>query len=104
MKTIITSQGNSIKSRFDLRFGRAMFFCLYDEVSKEIIFIENAPINELANAGIKASEKMIDLGVKKIISGDFGQKVRELLETNNIQMIIMPDDKKTIAEIIEMIK
>jgi len=35
MKTIITSTGNELSSQFDKRFGRAGWFCLYDEDTEE---------------------------------------------------------------------
>ena len=41
MKTVITSSGNELKSNFDLRFGRAAYFCIYDEESKETSFFQN---------------------------------------------------------------
>ena len=41
MKTLISSTGNKLDSGFDLRFGRAGWFCLLDEESGETSFHEN---------------------------------------------------------------
>lgn len=101
MKTIITSTGNQLNSIFDLRFGRASWFCVFDEETKEVNFFENESINAPSGAGTKAVEKVAELGVTKVISGDFGPKAKELLEKFNIQMVILKDDNNTIQNIID---
>lgn len=100
MKTIITSTGNQLNSIFDLRFGRAACFCVFDEQTKEVQFIENDSINAASGAGAKAVEKVAELGVTKVISGDFGPKAKELLEKFNIQMVILKDESNTVQDII----
>ncbi|MCD4697557.1 MAG: hypothetical protein K8S16_15130 [Bacteroidales bacterium] len=104
MITIITSIGNSLDSAFDLRFGRARFFCVYNESTKDIQFIENLYKNTNGSIGANAVEKMIELGAKKIISGDFGPRAKELLGKVDIQLVILPNENKTIQDIINMIK
>lgn len=104
MKTIITSTGNQPDSVFDLRFGRAAWFCLYDDETDEISFIENGNNNANTGAGTKTVEKVIELGVKKVISGDFGPKAKELLENFKIQMVILQDDGNSIQNIIDRLK
>lgn len=103
-KSVITSSGNSLNSPFDRRFGRAAWFCLFDEDNGEVKFYENDNLNSSHGAGTKAAEKMVELDVKKIISGDFGPKARDVLEKFNIQMVIIQDDNTTIQNIIEIIK
>ncbi|WP_461629199.1 NifB/NifX family molybdenum-iron cluster-binding protein [Labilibaculum euxinus] len=104
MKTIITSTGNQLNSIFDLRFGRAGWFCLYDDQSGEISFIENENINSQSGAGTKTVEKVVELGAQKVISGDFGPKAKELLEKFNIQMVLLQDDNSTVQHIIDNLK
>lgn len=104
MKTVITSSGNTIQSNFDRRFGRAAWFCLYDEETGQTEFIENENKNVQGGAGIRSAEKMVELKVSKIISGDFGPKAKDLLNKLNIQMVIIQDDNNTIADIINRIK
>jgi predicted Fe-Mo cluster-binding NifX family protein len=104
MKTIITSTGNQLNSIFDLRFGRAGWFCLYDDQSDEISFIENENVNSQSGAGTKTVEKVVELGVQKVISGDFGPKAKELLEKFNIQMVLLQDDNNTVQRIIDQLK
>lgn len=104
MITVITSSGNDLDSKFDLRFGRAANYCLYNEQSQEIEFIENINLNASNGAGTKAAEKMVELKVGKIISGHYGPKAKELLDKFNIQLVIMKDEDLTIKEIIDKLK
>lgn len=104
MKTIISSSGKGLESPFDLRFGRASWFCLLDEETGKTRFFQNEYKNEFQGAGGKVVEKVVELGVTKVISGDFGPKAKELLDRFNIQMVIIPDDSQTVADIIAKLK
>ncbi len=104
MKTLISSTGNNLDSGFDLRFGRAGWFCLLDEETGETSFYENENKEASHGAGTKAVEKVVELGATRVISGDFGPKAKELLEKFNIQMVLLSDDSKSIADIADSIK
>ena len=104
MKTIITSTGNKVNSHFDLRFGRAGWFCLLDEESGRTNFYENEYKDAMQGAGSKVVEKVVELGVGKVISGDFGPKAKELLDRFNIQMVILSDSSLNVQDIINKIK
>ena len=104
MNTIISSTGSNLDSSFDLRFGRAGWFCLLNEETGETTFNENENKDASHGAGTKAVEKIVELGAAKVISGDFGPKAKELLEKFNIQMVLLSDDSKSIADIIDSIK
>lgn len=104
MKTIISSTGDNLDSGFDLRFGRAGWFCLLDEETGETSFHENESAEASHGAGTKAVEKVMELGATKIISGDFGPRAKELLEKFKIQMVLLSDDSKSIADIVDSIK
>ncbi len=104
MKTAITSSGNETTSLFDLRFGRAYSFCIYDDQTGDISFIENENMNAQGGAGTKSAEKMMELGVQKVISGDFGPKAKTLLDKFQIQMVIINDDNKAIGDILKTLK
>ena len=104
MNTIISSTGNKLTSQFDLRFGRAPWFCVLDETSGKTSFHQNESQEASHGAGTRAAEKAIELGATKVISGDFGPKVKELLEKFNIQMVILSESSSTIGEIVEKIR
>ncbi len=100
MKTVITSTGNSVKSAFDVRFGRADWFCLLEEKGKTPAFIKNEMADATGGAGVKAAETMAELGVKRVISGHFGPKAKDLLEKLDIEMVLQKESNVTIQEVI----
>ena len=104
MKIAITSENNSIKSNLDLRFGRAAWFCIFDTETKTSTFVENENKEANGGAGTKSAEKMAELGVQQIISGDFGPKAKDLLDKFKIQMVILEDRNKKIGDLIEQIR
>jgi predicted Fe-Mo cluster-binding NifX family protein len=104
MKTIISSAGNTRGSHFDLRFGRAAWFCLLDETSGKVSFHRNENLDLAEGTGKSAVEQIANLGANRVISGDFGPKVKALLDALNIQMVIITDDSLTIKDIILKIK
>ena len=104
MKTLISSSGKNKKARFDLRFARASWFCIYDEESKEVEFHKNHFLNSRKGLGNKVVEMVVEHRIKKIISGDFGPNVKNLLETQNIQMVILKNEDLSIQDIINKIK
>jgi predicted Fe-Mo cluster-binding NifX family protein len=104
MKTVITAMEDKALAQFDKRFGRAEWFCVYNEETNTTEFIKNNNVDATNGAGVKAAEKMVELEVQKIISGDFGPKAKELLDKFSIQMVIVNDSDITIEEIISKLK
>jgi predicted Fe-Mo cluster-binding NifX family protein len=104
MKIAITSEGNQLNSSFDLRFGRAAYFCLFDDETRQTEFVKNEFAQAQGGAGTKAASTMVERGVKKVVSGDFGPKAKDLLDKFGIQMIIMPNGHETVANILEKMK
>ena len=100
MKTVITSKGDNSKAKFDSRFGRAGWFCIFDDETGKSSFLENDQAEATGGAGVKVAEKMVEIGVKKVISGDFGPKAKDLLDQFNIQMVIITDDQQSIKEVL----
>ncbi len=104
MKTVVSSIGGELSADFDMRFGRASFFCVFNQTEGTIEFIENEYKKESSGAGTKVAELMIELGVTKVISGDFGPKAKELLEKFNIQMVVLQNTGQTVNDIVEKLK
>ncbi len=103
MKTVITCGADQIQAPFDKRFGRAAWFCLHDSESGETQFLKNDNKDAGNGAGTKAAEKMVELGVQKVISGDFGPKAKDLLEKFKVQMVIIQDDT-TLEDLLNKLK
>lgn len=104
MKIIITSTGDNLNSTFDLRFGRAGWFCVYNKETKTSNFIKNSFKDLNGGAGTKSSEMVAELGTKKVISGHFGPKAKDLLERLNIQMVTMDENELKVADIISKLE
>lgn len=104
MKTIITSTGENLESKFDLRFGRAGWFCVYNNETKTCNFVENNFKNLNGGAGTKSSEMAAELGATQVVSGHFGPKAKDLLEKLKIQMVELHEEQTNIKEIIAQLE
>ena len=103
MKVAITSTGNSLESNLDQRFGRCGFFTIYDTDTKGMEYIPNPNKDAQEGAGPASVQLVASRNVQKIISGEFGIKIKSLLDSLKIQMIVFKEPEKTIGEIIEML-
>ncbi|MGQ9621612.1 MAG: NifB/NifX family molybdenum-iron cluster-binding protein [Bacteroidales bacterium] len=104
MKVAITSSGNSLESKIDQRFGRCEYFVIYDTETGDVEIIPNSSKDVSEGAGPASVQFVAARNVKKIISGEFGIKVKALLDSLKVQMIILKDSEKTIREVIKMLK
>lgn len=103
MKIAITSTGDNLDSLMDQRFGRCAWFVIYDDETKSMEILPNPNKDALDGAGPAAVQLVASRKVSKIVSGEFGIKIKSLLDSMKIQMIVLKDQEKTVREIIEMI-
>ncbi|NLJ43888.1 MAG: hypothetical protein GX431_09530 [Bacteroidales bacterium] len=103
MKVAITSNGNTLESKLDQRFGRCQYFTVYDTDTKGIEFIPNPNKDAEEGAGPASVQLVASQGVQKVISGEFGIKIKSLLDSLKIQMVILKQPEKSIQEIIDML-
>lgn len=103
MKVAITSSGNTLESKLDQRFGRCSFFVIYDTETKGMEFIPNPNKDAHEGAGPASVQLVASRNVNKIISGEFGIKIKPLIDSLKIQMIALKDSDKSINEVIEML-
>ena len=99
MKIAITSEGNSLESKIDCRFGRCAFFAIYDTDNKTTHVFENPAKDFPEGAGPKAVEFIASKGAARVVASEFGGKAKSLLERLNIEM--QQENDKSIAEIIK---
>lgn len=102
MKIAITSEGMSTDSLLDSRFGRCTAFAIYDTETKDLNFIENPNKNADEGAGPASVSVVANQGVKRIISGEFGFKIKGLLNDLKIEMDARKE-KESIADIIKQL-
>lgn len=103
MKVAITSTGNTLESTIDQRFGRCAYFVIYDTDNKAVEFIPNPNKDTEGGAGPAAVQLIASRNANQIISGEFGAKIKSLLDSLKIQMIAFKEPDKTIKEILEML-
>jgi len=103
MKIAITSAGNSIDSKIDQRFGRCAYFVIFNSETKTLDFIPNPGKDSEEGAGPAAVQLIAAQQVQKIVSGEFGIKIKPLLDSMKIQMIVLNDEGKTVKDVLEML-
>lgn len=101
MKIIISSTGNDLGSNVDSRFGRCAYFAVHDTATGTTEFIKNPNKQAEEGAGPASVRLVASLGAEKVVSGEFGFKIKSLLTDLNIRMIILKEEK-TISEVIAL--
>jgi len=104
MKVAITSTGNSLDSTIDQRFGRCAFFVIYDTETGGVEILPNPNRDAQEGAGPASVQLVASRDVKKIISGEFGVKIKSLLDSLRIQMVVYKEPEKTVQSVIDMLK
>jgi len=103
MKVAITSTGQSLDSTLDQRFGRCAFFVIYDTETGGMEIIPNPNKEAEEGAGPASVQLVASRNVQKIISGEFGVKIKSLLDSLKIQMVVYNEPEKSIQSIIDML-
>lgn len=86
MKICVTSNGNSIESNLDPRFGRAAYFIIADNKTMEYEAIENAVAVSSGGAGITSGQLMVDKDVEVVVTGNVGPNAANVLRAANIRI------------------
>jgi predicted Fe-Mo cluster-binding NifX family protein len=103
MKIAITSTGDNSKSKMDNRFGRCSYFAIYDTELEQTEYLLNPAKENPEGAGPASVQFIASKGVKRIISGEFGGKVKDILNSLKIQMIIHAQPDISVGEILNQI-
>lgn len=100
MKIAISSQGSTIESLVDPRFGRSNYFILFDTYTGEYTCYSNEHNwNAVQGAGIQTAKNLVDLGSHAVVTGNLGPKAFSVLQTKNIAMYNC--EKGTVRESLE---
>ncbi len=103
MKVVITSTGNSPDSKLDCRFGRCSYFVIFDTLTHGMEILPNPYKEAEEGAGTDSVKLLASKGAGKIISGEFGIKIKPLLDSLKIQMIILKNEERSVQDIINML-
>ena len=103
MRVVVTSEGESIESRVDPRFGRAARFVLVDTESGEMSSVDNSKGVEAAQgAGVQAAEIVSRLGAECLVTGHCGPKAFRTLQAAGIE--VFTGASGTVTEALEQLR
>ena len=88
MKICVTSQGDSLGSSVDPRFGRCQYFIITDPDTLEFEAVQNSSISVGGGAGIQSGQLMVNKGVKVVLTGNVGPNAFATLQAAGIGIIV----------------
>lgn len=88
MKICITSQGDSLDSQIDPRFGRCQYFIIVDPETLEYEAIGNTNVQATGGAGIQSGQLVVSKGVKAVLTGNVGPNAFQTLRAGGIDVIV----------------
>lgn len=86
MKICITSQGQSLDSEVDPRFGRAANFILLDTESMEFSVLANDNAAGAGGVGISSAKAIIDAGTEAVLTGNCGPNAERTLNAAGVKL------------------
>lgn len=98
----ISSSGKTEKSMLDLRFGKCENVVIFNASDKSFSILEN-PYKNAEKSGVKLVKFLKDQGVTTIITGEVGPTVSTILEKEKFQLVLLPEEKIKIEEIMNRI-
>jgi len=89
MKICVTSQGEGLSAQIDPRFGRARFFVIYDDETKETESLDNSVnVNAAGGAGVQSATTIAETGCQWVVSGHIGPKAMSVLSTAGVKVAV----------------
>ncbi len=86
MKVAISSGGETLESNVDQRFARCPYYIIYDTNSGSFEAIKNESSMEGGGAGIRAAQRISDMGIEAVISGNIGPSAFRVLSAASIKI------------------
>jgi predicted Fe-Mo cluster-binding NifX family protein len=87
MKICVSSQGDSLDSVVDPRFGRCQYFIIVDSDTLEFEAVTNPNINTAGGAGIQSGQLMAEKQVKAVLTGNVGPNAFQTLQAAGVDVI-----------------
>ena len=87
MKICVTSQGESLDSLVDARFGRCAYFIIYDTEKDSFESFSNPNINSPSGAGISSAQFVANKGINAVLTGNVGPNSFGVFQAGGIQVI-----------------
>lgn len=87
MRICITSQGETLDSSVDPRFGRCSWFILVDPETMDYEAVSNSNAQAMGGAGIQAGQMMVDKGANVVLTGNMGPNAYQTLQAGGLEII-----------------
>lgn len=101
MIIMISSQGESLHSQPNLRFGRTPFFIKYDLDNDTWESIPNSATQTSGGAGVAAGQLLINQKATAALSGRFGPNAHQALSSAGIKMFTFDASYQTVKTVVE---
>ena len=102
MKICVTSEGSSLDSKIDPRFGRCQYFIIADTDTLGFEAVQNPNIESMGGAGIQSAQLVALKEVKAVVTGNVGPNAFQTLQAAGIEIFIGASG--TVREAIEKYK
>ena len=103
MKIAVTSQGNTLDSQLDPRFGRAAYILVIDTETLEFeVFDNNENKNAFKGAGIQAAAMVSDKEIEVLLTGFCGPNAFKTLETAGVKVV--NDQSGRVIDVVQKFK
>jgi predicted Fe-Mo cluster-binding NifX family protein len=99
MKLCITSEGKTLDSKIDSRFGRCQNFIFFDTDTDDYEAQENTNAQFQGGAGIQSGQFVVSKGVKAVLTGNVGPNAHRVLLAAGIN--IFTGVSGTVKEVID---
>ena len=87
MKVCVTSQGETLDSQVDPRFGRCPYFVIVDTDTLEFKAVRNPGVEAMGGAGVQSGQLMAAQKVKAVLTGNVGPNAFQTLHAAEIEVI-----------------
>lgn len=101
MIVIISSQGPTLESSVERRFGRCEKFIQVDTDSSKWQVFDNPGASQSGGAGVAAAQFVIDQKADVIVSGDFGPNAANAFKSAGIKMRLFAEDTTSVQMAVE---
>lgn len=87
MIVAVPAELESVEEKVCASFGRASFFCLYDDQKKEVVFRGNEAVAQSGGAGVSAAQSLVDHHVDVLITFRVGENAIRALQKAGIKVL-----------------
>jgi predicted Fe-Mo cluster-binding NifX family protein len=88
MKICVTSQGNSLDSQVDPRFGRCQYFVFIEPETLKFEAVANPYIQAGGGAGIQSAQFVANKQTETVLTGNVGPNAFSTLQAGGVKIIV----------------